>query len=175
MKCELCQKNISTIHIQEIVNNRKREFHICEQCACKNGILKSTGNSNQLNFTISNLIKKLLGAKPKNTKQQNKTVKVCSNCQTSSTEIEETNCVGCPECYNDLYPYINEKIMHLHGTDKHIEKKKKKKLTIIKHERDIIKLKQKMEYAIRFEKYEDAAYIRDNIRCIEKQIKELKR
>ena len=33
MYCELCKKNIATIHYTKIVNGHKEERHVCEQCA----------------------------------------------------------------------------------------------------------------------------------------------
>ena len=38
MKCNICKKEIATIHLTEIINNKIKEIHVCEKCAKEKGI-----------------------------------------------------------------------------------------------------------------------------------------
>ena len=33
MICQKCAKGVATIHVTEVVDDRKREVHLCEECA----------------------------------------------------------------------------------------------------------------------------------------------
>jgi len=33
MLCDICHKNIATVHLTEIINNQIAEMHICQNCA----------------------------------------------------------------------------------------------------------------------------------------------
>ena len=38
MICEICREQIATVHLTEIVNNAKKEIHLCEACAQEKGV-----------------------------------------------------------------------------------------------------------------------------------------
>ena len=53
MQCEGCRKNSATIHLTEIANGQRRELHLCESCAQKQGIaVKSQVPLNELLSTL---------------------------------------------------------------------------------------------------------------------------
>ena len=33
MLCDICQKNIATVHLTEIINDKVVEMHVCQACA----------------------------------------------------------------------------------------------------------------------------------------------
>ena len=36
--CQVCKKNVATVHLTEIIKENKREIHLCEECAAKKGV-----------------------------------------------------------------------------------------------------------------------------------------
>src|SRR5438105_2935215 len=38
MKCDACNENVATVHLTEIVNKKKKELHLCEECAREKGV-----------------------------------------------------------------------------------------------------------------------------------------
>ncbi|HUW57720.1 MAG TPA: hypothetical protein VMZ92_13860 [Planctomycetota bacterium] len=36
--CQICKKNVATVHLTEIIKDKKREIHLCEGCARKKGL-----------------------------------------------------------------------------------------------------------------------------------------
>ncbi|MFH1860945.1 MAG: hypothetical protein ABH870_08070 [bacterium] len=39
MLCEMCKQNEATVFYQQIINDTQTEFHLCEECAHKKGVL----------------------------------------------------------------------------------------------------------------------------------------
>ena len=37
MTCDICKKNLATVHLTEIIDDKVTELHICEDCAKKKG------------------------------------------------------------------------------------------------------------------------------------------
>ena len=53
--CQVCKKNMATVHLTEIIKNKKREIHLCEECASKKGVAFKTQQ-----FSISDLLSGLV-------------------------------------------------------------------------------------------------------------------
>lgn len=82
---------------------------------------------------------------------------------------------GCENCYESFSEKINYLLKNLHGTSKHIGRKpkyiKENKIEVKenkKEENELIELNKKLKKAIKDERYEDAAKIRDEIKNFEK-------
>ena len=98
----------------------------------------------------------------------------CKNCGMTYNDFIDTGMFGCSECYDVFSNPIDSLLKNLHGTAKHIgrgakgegepikEKVESKKLT--KKE----ELEAKLEKAIKEERYEDAAKLRDEIKEMNK-------
>ncbi len=37
--CQVCKKNVATVQLTEITEKKRRELHLCEDCAKKRGLL----------------------------------------------------------------------------------------------------------------------------------------
>ena len=57
MICEKCQKHHATVHLTEIVNNEKKEAHLCEECA------RNSGVGIKFSFSISDILGNLMDPK----------------------------------------------------------------------------------------------------------------
>ena len=57
MICEKCQKQHATVHLTEIVNQEKKEAHLCEECA------RSSGVGIKFSFSISDILGGLMEGK----------------------------------------------------------------------------------------------------------------
>ena len=99
---------------------------------------------------------------------------------------------GCEECYDTFQDPIDSLLKNLHGTAKHVGRgingKNDEKIKIDNEEDDktnsknkdkitgnnLQELQEKLDAAIRDERYEDAAKIRDEIKKLEKNNKDNK-
>ena len=110
----------------------------------------------------------------------------CKNCGMTYDEFIKTGMFGCENCYDTFRNPINSLLKNLHGTSKHIgrgyknniktsniniknsEKISEKTKEVSKEEIKIEELNRQLEKAIKEERYEDAAKIRDQIKEMKK-------
>lgn len=166
MICEKCKQNNATVHLTKIINNKKIELHLCEECA-----RKSQDMSFENPFTINNFLTGLLDS------VQSSPIKVdyiktttCSKCGMSYGKFKQLGRLGCSECYKTF----NEKLMPLvksvHGSKQHTGKVPKKAGSVIRLKREIMTMKKELKRAIDKEEFERAAELRDKIKLLEKDL-----
>ena len=113
-----------------------------------------------------------------------KTLK-CNSCGYTFDDIAKTGRLGCKDCYDIFQDRLEPIIKRIQGSNKHIGRigkvigskiensmhKKEKNIVENKNEKQISKLEKlesDLKQAIKEERYEDAAKIRDAIKKIEK-------
>lgn len=165
MLCQICGEQQATVHYTEIANNKAVELHLCEDCARKKEIIDQSGN-----FPLADLIKGL--ASFIGTEDEEENLK-CDNCGLLFSDFRKTGRFGCSRCYKAFQTELEPLIKRIHGSTKHVgsvvpPKHAKEVQTLSKIE----KLKIEMEKAVQQEAFEKAAEIRDQIRKLEKGIKE---
>jgi protein arginine kinase activator len=169
MICQECGKRPATLHFTKIVNGEKNEFHICEMCAREKGeLIPGTSNG----FSIHNLLSGLLDFEPSSanslsTKPQ--TIR-CENCGLTYSQFSKLGRFGCGSCYKSFSERLDPLFKRVHGNTVHVGKVPKRTGGLIKHKREIDRLKKEMMNRIEHEEFEQAAKIRDQIREIEKKI-----
>lgn len=161
MICDICKKNSATIFITEIINNEKKELHLCYECAANLGL---KGILKELNIPYDeNIIKKFLSLMP-GFIEEGEEEKICIKCGTKFEEFKSSGFLGCSKCYENFKEELRPIILNLQGSMKHVGKRKGEKFTPkTTIDEKIKKLKRELEYAIEEERYEDAAKIRDKI------------
>lgn len=167
MLCESCGKNEANIHYSQIVNNKGTEFHLCESCAEKKGMVLSPAS-------IGNLIAGLVDTG--GTEIDEKEVKeTCVKCGITNVEFKRTGFLGCPECYKTFKKTLSTLLRRIHGNNTHIGKIPTKVPIktgeIVKDDTEIRKLRIELQKAIETEKFEDAAKLRDKIKELEDKVK----
>ena len=97
----------------------------------------------------------------------------CTRCGTSLEELISGKSPFCPECYSSFGTLLSEYMLRLHGSYTHKGKHPARDETSNTHFEDVnsnqsynpvIKLNEELTSAIRDERYEDAARIRDEIK-----------
>ena len=168
--CEICHKNDSTLTYIEIVEDKKRIVHICEDCAQKQGLHdpKIIAESpeqpvKKTDYTIDLLIKAI------DQKLHNKTdVKICSYCKWSFNDFKKKGKFGCPECYHSFWAEIEPLIKELQHDIRHTGKNPIKLTIADMNIKDtfvdrINHLKEELKLAVETESFERAAELRDLI------------
>ncbi len=150
MLCEHCGKNVATTHYKSYINGKFTEKHLCGKCAALLGI-----NENPFFNAFSSVF---------GNNELTESTKRCPSCGTSFNEIAETGLVGCSECYTHFRNELIPSVKMMHGTTKHIQKVQKPENT---KENEINKLKKELQKAIKEERFEDAARLRDEIKTEE--------
>ena len=184
MLCQNCGKNEANVRYTQIINGVKKEIRLCDKCARELGIGSFEFNM-PINF--SSFLGDFFGESdvdmlPSFVKENHKQ---CKTCGESYDEFIKTGLLGCPDCYDIFEDRLDPILKKLQGNTKHLGRGLKgssKKIenninnnTEIKKEDKIEdkntiklnKLNEDLKQAIKEERYEDAAKIRDEIKKIE--------
>ncbi|MCL1911103.1 MAG: UvrB/UvrC motif-containing protein [Leptospirales bacterium] len=168
MLCERCKKEDAAIHLTEITRGKRSEVHLCDACAGEIGL-----NSRLSNFSIS--VPGMFSF-VESDEQQAGELPLCGVCGTNFVIYAKQGKLGCPECYHYLEGPISGVIKSCHGDKKHSGK-----IPSVLAETEIIpetesllndnifdidELKEDLLAAVRDERYEDAALLRDRISLV---------
>ena len=173
MLCQNCEKNEANIRYTQIINGVKKEIALCSNCARKLGIddLKMPINFNSFlgdffnDYAETEFLPML----------QTNELK-CKTCGMTYNDFINTGVFGCSDCYEVFSNPIDSLLKNLHGTSKHIgrlPKGKAEKLNVENIENKNKKepaeskkemLQKELEKAIKEERYEDAAKLRDELK-----------
>ena len=177
MLCQNCGKNEVTFRYTQVINGVKKEMNLCDNCARELG-LKDMNFSMPISFSnflsdffndySDNLLPSFMGTQ----------VKECNNCGTTFDEFLNTGEFGCSDCYDTFEDRISPILKNLQGANRHIGRgyreitpstanKEKVSKSVDKKESKLEKLQKDLQKAIKEEKYEEAAKIRDEIKAME--------
>ena len=170
MLCEQCKQREATTHIRRVMNGAAQDFHLCGECARESGV-PVAANIGDFGFHLGDLFSSFLGSSfggltaPALPGSQR-----CAFCGASLAEIARDGRVGCATCYETFYDQLRPTLQRIHGALQHsgkaptldpeIERKNQRKASIERMREDITA-------AVREERYEDAAKMRDEIRKLE--------
>ncbi|NLY53980.1 MAG: hypothetical protein GX060_05085 [Firmicutes bacterium] len=169
MLCEECQKRPATVHYTKVVNNKKTEYHLCEQCARDKGELDLSFGFDP-GFSIHNLLAGLLDmAQPQPEKVTSSSNK-CPNCGLSYAQFSQNGRLGCGDCYAAFKSQLEPLLRRIQGTSVHSGKVPERQGGALRLERQISKLSRELEQAVEREEYEQAAKLRDQIRALRRRL-----
>lgn len=158
MLCECCQKNEATIHLTQMVDSKSRELHLCEGCAEESGMnVQSVMSIPEILFGLG-----VASNKPKEGDESFSAS--CPHCHMRDCDFKKTARLGCPHCYEAFTEELGPMLAAMHKGTQHAGKipeylqKNLEKAVLCEN------LQKALADAIRAEKYEEAALLRDRIR-----------
>ena len=181
MLCDNCGKREANVRYSENINGRKKELHLCEECGKKLGIENMDFN---MPIDFSSFFGGLLEDFGTNDFMplfnEVKQLK-CDNCGYTFEDIVNTGKLGCENCYSVFENRLDPIIKKIQGSNKHvgrtgkiidskISEKINNKDSKTENNKDVSKvekLQNDLKKAIKEEKYEEAAKIRDEIKKLE--------
>lgn len=179
MLCENCKKRQANVRYSENINGIRKELNLCDECSKKLGITdKMDFRMPSLDF--SNLFGSFLEdfSSPSDfipLLSEIKKIK-CDSCNSTFDDIINTGRYGCANCYDVFEDRMDPILKKLQGANRHNgrlgkisnNKMKFEKNEEITNENDykdrLEKLQEDLKRAIKDERYEDAAKIRDEIK-----------
>ncbi|MFP4352725.1 MAG: UvrB/UvrC motif-containing protein [Puniceicoccaceae bacterium] len=90
----------------------------------------------------------------------------CPSCGYSKERFEKSGRLGCPDCYQSFAPFLKGIIGKMHAGPRHVGKVPPGRLTPAVVDARVKALSEELDKAVRVEKYEEAARIRDEIRTL---------
>ncbi|RKD33758.1 UvrB/UvrC motif-containing protein [Thermohalobacter berrensis] len=167
MLCDECGKNKSTVHYTKILNGKKEEIHLCDECA-KDYKQFDIDSSFSIHNFLTGLLDNMQEGPFKNVNYVHELK--CNRCGLTYNQFRETGKFGCSECYKSFHDKLIPLLKRIHRHDSHIGKVPKRAGSKIRIKKEITKLKNKLEIAVKKEEYEKAAELRDKIKELKNQI-----
>lgn len=188
MLCENCGKREANVMYTQIINGDKKEMHLCEECSEKLGI----GNMDfKMPISFSSFLGDFFDEFENDTllPELNPIKELrCDSCGMTFENFMNTGKFGCSNCYNIFESKIDPILKNIHGANRHVgrlgkigpasniqeqeEKKENNKIEETEKEEPKVanevseedKLREELRKAIKEERYEDAAKLRDEIK-----------
>ena len=167
MLCQECKQRQATVHMTKIINNKKTESHLCEECAKQHDDF-----TNITPFSVNDLISSFMDMGGPHTAFEKTATVQCPVCNMDYMHFKKSGFLGCKECYkkfgNELAPVLRK----IQGRTEHSGKVPKRSGTDILLRKQIKALKQELKSAVEVEAFEEAAKIRDQLKELEKPHKQ---
>jgi len=156
VKCQLCSKP-ATVHLMDVVDNQKREVHLCQACAEAQQLVKQQ----ELNLPaiVQSLIGQHLG--PQTDELARLT---CPVCGIKFMEFRSEGRLGCPYDYTVFRTGLLSLLEKIHRATQHIGKTPRQIGPTLNHLIEIAQLRRQLQSAVDAEAYEEAARLRDLLR-----------
>lgn len=159
MLCDICHKNIATVHLTEIINDKVVEMHICQNCTkIKTQELKD-------NLTIPELLTDLMNTAEAPKKEISLK---CPFCGLTYADFKKKARLGCGRCYSVFKVQILPLLKKIHGSLTYAGK------SAANTHKDSLpgsvkELKVRLERAVKLEEYEEAARLRDELKKLDQR------
>jgi protein arginine kinase activator len=162
MQCDICKKAEATVHLTQIVEGKMLKVDLCESCAKEKGVQEAAG------FSLADLLVGLGAAEEMKIESPGAQCPVCGFTQ---ADFKKTGRLGCSACWETFEAGLASLLKAMHKGDHHVGKVPTKAVHTLALNGKIQELAEQLEKAVREEKYEDAAQIRDEIRELETKLK----
>ncbi|MFQ5653233.1 MAG: UvrB/UvrC motif-containing protein [Planctomycetota bacterium] len=164
MICEICRESIATVHLTEIVNNAKKEIHLCEGCAQTKGVAI---HANVKNLSLPEFFGQL--AEPRPDEAHTGNAARCQVCGLTYRQFRSSGKLGCSADYRVFRDELDQLLVKIHGGVQHRGKVPDRVGTQLHRQQELVDLKERLRAAVEREEYEHAADIRDRIHNLERE------
>lgn len=152
--CEICRKNPAEVHLTQIIDNNTKTFHLCEECARKKGVdISLLEKSNELEKDKATISSQ----------------KRCEKCGFTYDDFKSKGWLGCDHCYYTFRDKIESLLLELNESLEYKGKIYPSKKALSRKEdlrKKIKRLRAQLMRAIKNERFEEAASLRDAIQSI---------
>jgi len=159
LSCQRCQQAKATVHVTDTIPE-KRERHLCESCAEKEGIIVK-----QQYQTTNEILQQFIKHKTGLGQSDDLT---CPQCGLTFREFQTKGHLGCPNDYSAFAAALTPLIERAHeGATHHVGKVPPTAGEGVTRETGLLRLRRTLQEAIDDEDYERAARVRDEIKTLE--------
>ena len=159
IQCQVCDQ-AATVHLTQIAHNKIHKIHLCEDCADAKGMTDPDV------FSLEDLFSPSTGQKLETISLQKSII--CKRCGLSSNDFKRHGRLGCPDCYEYLKPLIEPMLANMHKSISHQGKIPHRSLEHLNFNKQLRKLEEELDIAVKEERYEEAAVCRDKIKNLKK-------
>lgn len=162
MKCQHCNEKEATTYIKKNINGKVTEMHLCSECAKELGVMDEFSTEN---FLADTFFGNFLGAGIPSMNILSG-VDRCEYCGSTFNDIVKSGKVGCAHCYTKFEDKLEPSIIKIHGKTSHVGKNVSyTEIPEKEDKKDEVKsLKEDLKRAVKEQRFEDAAVLRDKIK-----------
>jgi protein arginine kinase activator len=164
LKCDLCGKP-ATVHLTQIVNSKMHKVDLCEACAQAKGVTDPGG------FSLADLLLKasLNPEAVSSAPGASALGGACPGCGFTPADFKKHGRFGCPQCYRTFEGMVGPMLDNMHKGTRHVGKVPVKALERRTMLERVATLENDLNEAIKTERYEDAARLRDELAELRRQ------
>ena len=156
MKCQFCD-NEATVHLTDIVNQQKKELHLCKSCAESQHLLK------QQELNLPAILQTLIGQHVGQWTDELARL-ACPACGIKYMEFRAEGRLGCPHDYHVFRAALGPLLQRIHRSERHVGKSPRHRQADPAREAELVELRRHLRAAVEAEAYEEAARLRDLLR-----------
>jgi protein arginine kinase activator len=160
LKCDLCGKP-ATVHLTQIINNKIHKVDLCEECAQAKGVTDPSG------FSLADLLLKA----SLNPEPAGELIR-CEQCGFTQADFKKQGRFGCPACYEAFRSVLEPMLGNMHKGTTHVGKVPQRAVERKSLYDRLTRLQDDLDQAIKAERYEDAARVRDEIHQVKQAFEE---
>jgi protein arginine kinase activator len=150
-QCQECGLNPANVHLTQIIDNETQSFHLCEECAQKRGIHIVIAEQSSLKAEQPEVLFDIDNERE------------CGACHKKLSEFKAKGWLGCVSCYSAFEGEIDEILCRVHGARDHRGKQYRCSPEPRPSASSLRDLRLELENAVKNERFERAAVIRDTI------------
>lgn len=166
MLCDICKKNVATVHLTQMVEGKTKKVDLCEACSKEKGVDDPTG------FSLADLLLGL-GAAQEMAHASSTGETRCPHCGFTQADFKKAGRLGCAECYTTFAEGLEGLLKSMHKGTRHVGKVPQ----ALKRSQDLSdrlkSLQKKLEKAVADEDFESAVQLRDEINQIKARLSEI--
>jgi protein arginine kinase activator len=162
MLCDICKKNDATVHLTQIVDGKMLKVDLCEPCSKNKGVQETAG------FSLADLVVGLGAADEIKTEAGGVR---CPACGFTQTDFKKMGRLGCSVCWETFGAGLVSLLKAMHKGEHHVGKIPSKAAHTQVISEQLRELEAELEKAVREEKYEKAANLRDQIHELEEKMR----
>lgn len=159
MLCDVCKKNEASVHLTQIIDSKMQTVDLCEECSKAKGVDDPTG------FSLVGLLKGLAAAPLEAEKRTDESdAPKCPKCGFSIADFKKSGRLGCAACYTVFAEPLEPLLKTMHKGSKHTGKVPHGLREVQDMNERLRKLQQQLQEAIKVENFEEAAFLRDEMK-----------
>lgn len=166
--CTACHKAVATIVIMDLTEGAVTgSQHLCAACAEQMGVVQ-----HKLPDKFApELLEELLGGLKGKSGSRTPRTEACPGCGMAPADFRAKGRLGCPRCYETFRGELMPLLQRIHEAQSHRGRLPGRLLETepaVDDGRTLAELRRRLEDAVRGERYEEAARLRDDLRRAER-------
>lgn len=175
MKCERCGKDDAVVKITRIEpNGRAHQVCLCQPCAAEASPHQKKAMEKQV--SVDMLLKQLLTQQKMQLVEEESAQRVsadpCPSCGLDFAVYKATYMLGCPDCYEAFSEALEEDLERFHRAKTHVGTEAPMKSDFAVVQERLQAMRDELKSAIEYEDFDRAAYLRDEIARLEKELQQ---